>query len=182
MIVTPELNNSVIGWIYNESYRSLWKVARWYDFEDLVQDGLMIAIKCRQRYGDVDLPHFTALVKTSFKNHISSLQHRNNCNGIEYHIAELADIKHLSETQALDKICDPELPQQEIACTLGELPEPIKTVLRLFLSKENLRRLRLPLRATLNDEDTPAKRLKRLAGWPEEQDFESELQKRLFPS
>ena len=180
-INTPELNNSIIGWIYNESYRSLWKVNRWYDFEDLVQDGLMIAIKCRNRYHNVDPAHFTALVKTSFKNHIINLwRHRGS--GIEIHIAELEDINLLDlEEDILDSILEPEFPEQEIACTLAELPEPIKAVLRLFLSEDSLRKLRLPMRATLTNDETPSKRLKRLAGWSEDRDFESELRKLLFP-
>ena len=167
----PELNDSIIGWIYNEAYSNLWRVGKWYDFEDLVQDGLTIALLCRQRYPDVEPAHFTSLVKTSFHNHVVNLTRRIP----ETPIGDL-DVR---ETKRLDEL--PTLPEQEFACTLNELPEPIKAVLRLFLSEESLRRLRLPLRETLTDSETPAKRLKRLAGWPEEKDFESELEKLLFP-
>jgi hypothetical protein len=184
-INVPELNNSIIGWIYNESYRNLWKVGKWYDFEDLVQDGLMIALKCREKYGNVDPAHFTALVKTSFRNHIVNLSRKGSI--VEINIAELVELYigtdsvEDKETRILDKICNPVLPEQEIACTLSELPEPIKAVLRLFLSPENLRKLQLPLRVTLYDSDSAAKRLNRLAGWPEEKDFARELKKLLFP-
>lgn len=173
----PELNDVIIGWIYNESFRNLWKI-QWYDFEDLVQDGLIIALKCRERYPDVEPAHFMALVKTSFRNHIVDLQRKI---GTELRVADLEEIEFVSETQAFDMLRGAELPEQEFACTLNELPEPIKAVLQLFLSPENLRRLRLPLRETLTDNETPAKRLKRLAGWPEDKDFASELEKRLFP-
>jgi hypothetical protein len=179
-INVPELNDSVIGWIYNTSRRYVYRVNKWYDFEDLVQDGLMIALKCRARYGyEIDPPHFTALVKTSFTNHLVSLQRKTNYNN-ELYIAELEDVKTGEE---IDNILDTlyELPEQEFACTLNELPEPIKAVLRLFLSVDTLRKMRLPLRETLSDSETPAKRLKRLAGWPENRDFENELEKLLFP-
>jgi hypothetical protein len=179
-INSPELNNSVIGWIYNTSTRSLWKIHKWYDLEDLIQDGLMIALKCRARYGsEIDPPHFTALVKTSFANHIVNLQRKTYSN-IELHIADITDVKTGEE---IDNILDSiyELPEQEIACTLSELPEPIKAVLRLFLSPDTLRKLRMPLRETLNSSETTAKRLKRLAGWPENEDFANELKKLLFP-
>jgi hypothetical protein len=179
-IKTPELNDSIIGWIYNESYRSLWKVNKWYDFEDLVQDGLIIALKCRTRYGDIDPAQFVALVKTSFKNHIISLQ-RHKSYVLETSIAELAELKLISEEDALDSINDPVLPDQEVACVLNELPEPIKAVLRLFLSPDSLRKLQAPLRVTLNGRETTAKRLNRLAGWPEDKNFASELEKLLFP-
>jgi DNA-directed RNA polymerase specialized sigma subunit, sigma24 homolog len=179
-INTPELNDSIIGWIYNEAYRNLWRVNKWYDFEDLVQDGLIIALKCRTRYGDIDPANFTAMVKTSFKNHIIGLQ-RHKSYVMETSIAELAELKHVSEEKALDSISEPVLPDQEIACVLSELPEPVKAVLRLFLSSDNLRKLRLPLRVTLNGRETTAKRLNRLAGWPEKKDFASELEKLLFP-
>jgi DNA-directed RNA polymerase specialized sigma24 family protein len=173
----PELNDAVIGWIYNESYRNLWKV-QWCDFDDLVQDGLVIALKCRERYPDVEPAHFTALVKTSFRNHIVDLQRKTNRD--EIRVAELSEIEFVSEEQAFDQLVEPEYPDQEFARTLSELPEPIKAVLRLFLSEESLRKLRLPLRETLTDRETPARRLKRLAGWPEEKDFASELEKRLI--
>ena len=179
-INTPELNNSIIGWIYNTSYRNLWKVSKWYDFEDLVQDGLMIALKCRARYGsDITPAHFTALVQTSFRNHIIDLQ-RTNCSVFEYHVVDLEGKSFTSEADAFDILRQPEYADQEIACTLSELPESIKAVLRLFLSSDSLRKLRLPMRETLTDSETPAKRLKRLANWPEEKDFESELEKLLF--
>lgn len=179
-IVAPGLNDSIIGWIYNESYRQLWKVNRWCDFEDLVQDGLVLALKCRQRYGtELDPPHFLALLKTAFYHHIVDLQRRSGV-GTEFRVPEL-DETFNSEQDAFVSLRGAEFPDQEFACALSELPEPIKAVLRLFLSQDNLRRLQLPLRATLNDTETPAKRLKRLAGWPEDQDFASELEKHLFP-
>lgn len=168
----PGLNNSIIGWIYNESRRNLWKVAGWYDFEDLVQDGLILALKCRERYPDVEPARFTALVKTSFHNHIVNLTRRPN----EFYFDELESHSD-SVLVAKQQIYKPE---QEFACTLNELPEPIKAVLRLFLSEDNLRRLRLPMRETLTGSETPAKRLKRLAGWSEEKDFENELEKLLL--
>jgi hypothetical protein len=173
----PQFNDGLIGWIYNESYRNLWKV-QWCDFDDLVQDGLVIALKCRERYPDASPAHLTALVKTSFRNHIVDLQRKTNRD--EIRVAELDSLDFVSEEQAFDTLRHPEFPDQEFARTLSELPEPIKAVLRLFLSEESLRKLRLPLRETLTDSETPAKRLKRLAGWPEEKDFASELQNRLI--
>lgn len=165
-INVPELNDSIIGWIYNTSYTNLPSLNKLYDFEDLVQDGLMIAIKCRIRYGyDIDPAHFTSLVKTSFTNHIIDLKRKKS------RLPEFVDI---------DEIETVEPSEQELVCTLNELPEPVKAVLRLFLSLDTLRKLRMPMRATLTETETPAKRLKRLAGWPEDKDFENELKKLLL--
>jgi len=166
-IVIPNVDNRIIAWIYKESFNNLWRVGAWYDFEDLVQDGLIIALNCHQRYPDAELPQFIALVKISFRNHIVNLTRKPT------------EIYREDYQEELPKRVS--LPEQEIACVFNELPESIKAVLRLFLSEESLRRLRQPLRETLTDSETPAKRLKRLAGWPEDKDFASELQKLLFP-
>jgi hypothetical protein len=38
------------GFIVNTAKENYWRVAAWYDLEDLIQDGYMCYYKCRQRY------------------------------------------------------------------------------------------------------------------------------------
>lgn len=82
------------GWLKTTAVAEHWRVASWYDVDDLIQDGYICYIKCRDRYtfsppmipGYQDLrvrygrepnktqrQHFMSLVQRSFRNHIHTL-------------------------------------------------------------------------------------------------------------
>jgi hypothetical protein len=46
-----KLPASVAGWIRNHSVKNYWRVAGWYELDDLVQDGILKAYQCIDRYG-----------------------------------------------------------------------------------------------------------------------------------
>src|SRR5215467_7284560 len=45
------LPSPVVGWIFNYAAQNHWRVSGFYDIDDLCQDGLLIAVICRNRYG-----------------------------------------------------------------------------------------------------------------------------------
>lgn len=82
------------GWLKTTAVAEHWRVASWYDVDDLVQDGYICYIKCRDRYtfsppmieGYQDLrlkrghepnktqrQHFMSLVQRAFRNHVHTL-------------------------------------------------------------------------------------------------------------
>lgn len=80
----------VQGWIRNTARRELWRMAGWYELDDLANDGYVCYCKCRDRYTqgppepghqalNTDTPndkqrrHFMALVQRAFFNHIMTL-------------------------------------------------------------------------------------------------------------
>ena len=76
------LDAGMKGWIVNTAKKEFWKVAEWYEFQDLVQDGYLCYYKCRKRLHGrllVKTPtkdqrrEVQAYVKTAFLNHISTL-------------------------------------------------------------------------------------------------------------
>jgi DNA-directed RNA polymerase specialized sigma24 family protein len=77
----PLMDRSMSGWIVNEARRNYWRVARWYDLADLVQDGYLSYAKCKARYGHLfnnpptkgERKWFMALVQRTFHNHIYDL-------------------------------------------------------------------------------------------------------------
>lgn len=76
----PYLDKVMYGWIVKTSNQELWRVARWYALDDLVQDGLLCFYRCRAAYpkfGNRPTPtkrrHFMALVQATFRNHINTL-------------------------------------------------------------------------------------------------------------
>lgn len=85
MTADPFLDAGMRGWIVNTAKKNYWRVASWYEFDDLVQDGYMCYYKCRNRYavlrkakyGDnsekVQRRRIMALVKVAYHNHIATL-------------------------------------------------------------------------------------------------------------
>lgn len=68
------MDQAVMKWLVKTARRNFWRVQRWYEFDDLVQDGLMCWCRVIAKYGaDRDPPHLTALFKTTFSNHITDL-------------------------------------------------------------------------------------------------------------
>lgn len=77
----PLLDAGMRGWIVNTAIKNHWRVARWIDVDDLVQEGLFCFVRCRNRYRQFAVVrptlqqrrHFMALVKVSFINSIHTL-------------------------------------------------------------------------------------------------------------
>lgn len=168
----------VIAWITKHSRENLWKVAAWYDFEDLVHDGLMIALHCRQKLGPDVLPaQYVAYVKRAFSNHIVSLIRQKSVGEVHWMDLRLRkkDTPVETEAKAMDMVTFEHCPQ-EVSTTLSRLPENIRKVLTLLSTEEGRKRFYAPLRRRLNGPDeTEAERLFQLVGWPKELSFEEEL-------
>jgi hypothetical protein len=79
------------GWIKRTARENYWRVSKWYELQDLVQDGYLCYLKCRNKYAMCEpdpgaqklnvwthpsngqRKHFMALVKRTFFNHIMTL-------------------------------------------------------------------------------------------------------------
>lgn len=170
-----KLPRSVVGWIYNHSKANYWRVASFYEFDDLVHDGLMKAYACQARYGtpgvDVDEPHFQSLVKTAFRNHIGDILRKHRRVNDSKKFADFSQT--LSETDVLDRIAEPTQPEQDFASFVATLPDSLRKVVQLYLSSpEKTRNLRVRLNGS---NETLSERLHRLTGFPLERDFETEF-------
>src|ERR1700730_17047043 len=77
----PLMDRSMSGWIVYTARQNYWRVMRWYDLSDLIQDGYLAFAKCKARYGHLfsnppthdERKWFMALVKTTYSNHIYDL-------------------------------------------------------------------------------------------------------------
>lgn len=142
-LVTPLSDAGVRGLIVNTAKRNLWKVANWYELEDLVQDGVMIWLKVRGHYypkGVTDIKHLTSLFKTSFSRHI----------------IDLAAEKRYGEELAISQFIGPDSDgthewetllgvQQEtatVAVLLHSAPAELKALWRFLTSEDGRERLR----------------------------------------
>lgn len=48
--IDPHLDEGVRGFIASTARKEHWRVASWYDFDDLMQDGYVVYCKCRDKY------------------------------------------------------------------------------------------------------------------------------------
>ena len=127
----PELSlpKPVLGWIYNHARKNFWRVAPWYEIDDLINDGIMKAYECLDRYGipgeDIDPPHFMSLVKTSFHNHIGDLlRHSRGEQEVTNKIGDLAG--QMTETQFLDRVVSLDHADQKLASFITKMPEMLR--------------------------------------------------------
>jgi hypothetical protein len=66
------------GWLVNAVSKHLWRVAAWYEYDDLIQDGIMLWWHIINTYetqcGRVrSRKHLMSLFKTSFSNHVNRM-------------------------------------------------------------------------------------------------------------
>lgn len=174
----PGLPKSVVGWIFNHARKNFWRVSSWYEIDDLIQDGIVCAYKCLDRYGrpgiDIDEPHFMRLVQTTFFNHIAEmLRHSRAIDEIN-----IQDISmERNESDILDGILgNTSVSEQDFTVLIKELPDKLRRVVELLLTDDGAKELRRSLRVRFGGEnETFSDRLYKLTGFPKNEDFESEL-------
>lgn len=127
------LDKGIRGWITTTAKRNHWRVASWYDLEDLIQDGYVCYAKCNQRYGHVrDQAHFMALVKTTYIHHITDLAN-NRTNTPE----ALVDTSHTHTFEAndiLSRLAGGVPPEAEFTAMLHSLPKELKSLMTALLN------------------------------------------------
>lgn len=88
----PYLDEGMQRWLHTTAMRNHWRVAGWYDIEDLKQDGYCCFYKCVERYQRLnrkrkprkeDRRNFMALVKRAFENHIHDLARKQRVQRVE---------------------------------------------------------------------------------------------------
>lgn len=164
------LQEPVMGWIINHAKKNYWRMSSWYELDDLIQDGIVCGYKCLQVYGippyEIDDQHFMKLVQTTFYNYIAELLRRKRA---------VDDITIRYEDNPLLQLFDSHSSVIDIELNLliNKLPKRLKRVIDLYLRNPN--EIRRPLRIKLKGKETMSDRLNRLADYPTELDFETDL-------
>jgi len=75
-------------WLLKTVQKNYWRVPKWYEVDDLVQDGFLHYLRVLRKYQEVRNPaHLMALFKVTFCNHLNDLSNRKTwcteCNGID---------------------------------------------------------------------------------------------------
>jgi hypothetical protein len=136
----PYLDAGLRGWLVNAVHKHHWKVASWFDFDDLLQEGYLCFAKCRARFEpmhpefeahDEDRRRFMAYFQMAFNNRITDLQQNPRSKLQEIGYAQLSDtqaegIEAWTESAA-------ELSDASLATLLANAPAEIADMLKQIL-------------------------------------------------
>jgi hypothetical protein len=140
------LDHGLRGWIINTARKECWRLPRWYEPHDLVQDGFVCYCKCRDKYAlkdpepghpplNTDTPnevqrrHFMALVKTAFYNHIMTL----SSNFAASQEEALPESGPADERATLEKLLPPQPEEASLRVALASAPAELKDVVERLL-------------------------------------------------
>lgn len=136
----PYLDAGVRGYIVTTARKAYWKVASWYEFEDLIQDGYLCYAKCRARYNSVsgeaeptadDRKMFMAFFQRAYFNHITDLQKDPRSRQQEVGVAALSDEQAKVVESWSDSATD--LGDASLSALLAQAPAEILEMLKLIL-------------------------------------------------
>jgi DNA-directed RNA polymerase specialized sigma24 family protein len=142
-------------WLYREAHLSRWRVAKWMDVHDLIQDGYMCWYRVIRRYERVprgSSKHRMSLFKRTFQNHVHDLS-KQKSRLPEVHIDDLPP-----------DIAD-HLQFHDVQAVYGGAPPLVKLGLTVLMAPQHARSLRSQYRFRADmTRETFNERLCRLAG------------------
>lgn len=137
----PLLDAGVRGLVVNMAKKNFWRVANWYEIDDLIQDGYMCWAKVRQAYPKIkNIKHLTALFKTTFSRYIIDLSNKKR-EGEELVISQFIDERSngIREWESLLGVTD-EVGTASIL--LHSMPSELKELWRYLTSESGRAELR----------------------------------------
>jgi len=162
------MDDGARGWLAKAARKNYWRVSRWYDLDDVIQEGYAAYYDTIRRYPDAtDPPHRMALFKRVFMSRLHDLANKRTRSVNEVTVSDLchgsvASAEVLFETVALDN---------DISAAAGMLataPQYVRDAIALFATEDGLRRLRSAYRKVRRGKylvrETLNERLCRLTG------------------
>lgn len=160
-----EMDQGVKGWIFNTSRKEFWRVASWYEYVDLVQDGAMIYAKIVAKYPDLKTPKDRMnIFKRAFTNHIHDLSKKRTKSVTE--ILECTLGTQLHEIEADFFTCP------DTSVTLAMLPAKLRETIHQLLTDPYVLDT---FRWTGKGWETPMEKLARVMGVDPSRDLLDEL-------
>jgi DNA-directed RNA polymerase specialized sigma24 family protein len=136
----PYLDAGVRGWLVNTVRQHYWKVASWFEFDDLLQEGYLAFAKCRAKFEPMhkeveahpeDRKRFMAYFQMAFNNRIIDLQQHPRSKLQEMSYASLSD----NQTEGIESWTESaaELSDANLASLLAQAPTEITEMLKQIL-------------------------------------------------
>lgn len=119
------IDKGVKGFIIRTARKHHWRVADWYDLDDLIQDGFVTFCRCDYKYPRANQKQIMALVQVSFINHIHNLANkRTDC------------LEQLLQSDALlESLAPPQPEESTFETLLGELPQALRQMINRILTE-----------------------------------------------
>lgn len=138
----PYLDEGMRGWIISTAKKNYWRVAAYYDLDDLIQDGYLCYAKCHARYTHLtvkrhplkdDKRRFMALVQAAFTNHITTLAWKRS-RLPEQNFSATAHVLGVPDEGALlEDLLSPQQEQATVSLLLSTAPKEIKRLFELLV-------------------------------------------------
>lgn len=141
-----DMDDGARRWLHRTARKHYWRVCRWYDYDDLVQDGVLHYWRIVRKYPAITSPrpttsarrHIMSLFQRTYINHINDLANRRTRQP-EWVVADLAP-EAVDETSYLEGVtADAEVGVEQI--NLAGAPDAVRQLLRALATDEGCRRL-----------------------------------------
>lgn len=143
------MDDGARGWLFRTATKNYWRIARWYDLDDLIQDGYVCYCKVLQRYPDAtDAPHRMALFKRTYMNWITDLANKRTKSvqeTLDCDAQSAADLDGPPMSFLAGVPC-PQSGMVELDALMASAPEVVRRALALFTTEEGRRAMRAAYR------------------------------------
>jgi hypothetical protein len=168
-----QMDNGARVWMERTARKHFWRVCRWYDLDDLVQDGYVQWQRVCNKYPDVtNRAHFMRLFMVTYTNHIHGLA---SFKKKQNDVCE-SDLTPNQEGEAIplmERLLSDESDYGSFMAMIKKAPEPITKLLSLMATEDGRNRLAAVYRRRANGtRETTNERLCRLTGCDASTDFE----------
>lgn len=118
------------NWLIKTAKQNYWRVACWYELEDLIQDGYVCYAKVIQRYPKAQTAkHVMALFQITFTNHITDLAKATRRYKLEVQFDELPP-------KYLDQVLEQNpCPYAELLTLISELPLHLRKLIQVMFTE-----------------------------------------------
>ena len=165
------MDDGARGWLLRTVTKSYWRVSRWYDLDDLIQEGYSCYYETLSRYPlAADPPHRMALFKLVFMSRLTDLANKRTKSVSEICESDLTAAS-LADGHRADAFLETIAADTDLALAASSLtsaPQYVKDALALFTTEEGLARLRSAYRRVRRGKhltrETLNERLCRLTG------------------
>jgi hypothetical protein len=103
--------------------KQLWRLAPWYELEDLISDGILCWQVVVAKYQPTSRAHAMRLFQTTYRNHIYKLALKHSMQVPEIHL------------EILPELVDPDA---ELIARVFQAPEPLRACLMAILARPQL--------------------------------------------
>ena len=173
--IIMEMDDMATKWLYAFAHKNFWRVAAWYDFDDLIQDGQLYYYKIVARYTNHGeryrrRKHIMRLFQVSLVNHVNTLSKKKTLQ-----TEDTFSLFLTSPDDTEDRLLERHDAIDTGPVILAGAPNHVKSALVAIVN--DLRRLKMPYRRYANGtRETTNQRLCRIAGLdPQRIDLVDEL-------